>query len=121
MLKSVVVKNGIICPCCYRRLWSTKSCTCNSISSAHNELIERIRYGAERWPAPGEKCPTCGVAKGGYHHAGCDFEDSPIPGVRLSKLLTEEETDYAFCKVSPQTLDKDAEKEHSLEACEFAG
>ena len=109
-----------ICPCCTRRWGSVKSCTCNAVDS-EGELFERIRYGAERWSLPAEVCPTCGVARGGYHHPGCDYEDSPIPGIRLGEIRDEPDPLYVYAKVSQQTLDREAKRAHSIEDCENAG
>lgn len=29
------------------------------------------------------RCPTCGILRGGFHHAGCDQEDCPNCGGNL--------------------------------------
>ena len=44
----------------------------------------RIPYGSERPPAfPGDVCHDCNVARGSFHHAGCDAEDCPRCGGQL--------------------------------------
>ncbi len=44
----------------------------------------RVPFGSERPPAfEGEQCHDCFVARGAFHHYGCDSEECPNCGGQL--------------------------------------
>jgi hypothetical protein len=53
------------------------TCTVEKFTFYGGKVVPRIRFGSEKPPWRMEGCGDCGVARGGYHHPGCDIEQCP--------------------------------------------
>ncbi len=96
-----------ICCCCARRFGSAEGCSWNAIHY-QDEYRERIRFGSECGTTKQERCPHCGVGKGEYHHAGCEFEELPFSGVNVKMLLNAECENARYAKLVFSSEEKDA-------------
>lgn len=67
----------LVCLWCGREMASADSCTVAAFHVA-GRAFEMVAYGAE--PGGGAvrpRCGGCGVARGGHHHPGCDWQRCP--------------------------------------------
>ena len=70
-----------ICHACGQEKKTADSCG-GKIIFVGGLPFDRITFGHEhgdRWQEF-ERCPECGVARGGLHHPGCDLEQCPRCG-----------------------------------------
>lgn len=83
------------CTFCEREMEAAESCTKNVIlyppTDGNSSKTWRfaVPFGDERRGITddidlgGQDCTDCGVSVGGYHHPGCDIEESPDSGKQL--------------------------------------
>lgn len=84
------------CPLCERDMDEAASCTKNMVLypvpgvDGGGHWSYAVPFGEENRVSSDEKveasrdrCPDCGVEEGGYHHPGCDVEESPLTGEQL--------------------------------------
>ena len=67
-----------VCRWCEQEMTTASSCTVG-VFHLDGRPVEMIAFGAE----PGARtlrlrCDDCGVARGGYHHPGCDMQRCPV-------------------------------------------
>lgn len=61
------------------------TCTAEEIQFPDGEILEAIPYGDEsKNKKEEERCPSCGVEIGGYHHPGCEISECPRCGKPLA-------------------------------------
>lgn len=72
-----------ICLTCNRYLMDASSCTADSIRFPDGKVADALPYGQETDPPVGERCPECGVERGGFHHPGCPVAECPRCGEPL--------------------------------------
>lgn len=87
------------CPFCDQDMNTAESCTKNVILYPRRETSTggywhfAIPFGEEERgiidgvDIEGERCNDCGVMEGGYHHPGCDIEESPSSGDQLLREI----------------------------------
>lgn len=73
-----------LCLTCKRYFMDADTCTADGIRFPDGEAIEAVPYGAESPPPDADRCPACGVDRGGYHHPGCDVAECPRCGDELA-------------------------------------
>lgn len=98
------------CPFCDQTMSAAESCTKNAIlypvpdeREIHGVYRLAVTYGDEQdWEAQ-DACHDCGVSPGGYHHPGCDVEQSPITDEQLLREVLEHPTESAplHARVTP--------------------
>jgi len=72
--------------CKYCRKEKLEGHSCLGIPVRHgSSKYEPVKYGDESNPnkSTEERCPDCGVIKGGYHHIMCEQEECPVCGGKL--------------------------------------
>lgn len=90
------------CEFCGQGMNEADSCTKNAVlyPAPPEEPIDgvyrlAVPYGEEdNWEAQ-ERCHDCGVPPGGYHHPGCDVEQSPVTGEQLLREVLEHPAESA--------------------------
>lgn len=67
-----------VCGACENDMLTAATCV-EVPAKIDGESLSPIRYGSEGsdWLPQGERCHDCGVARGGFHHPGCDAERCP--------------------------------------------
>lgn len=85
-----------ICRYCDREMMNTHSCDKFEIEIGE-VIYNPIKFGDEDGYdiLEYERCHDCNVAKGGYHHVGCDMERCPKCGGQLISCgcLSEDDID----------------------------
>ena len=69
-----------VCNYCKKDMSSKKTTTCvKVVVKVGRKKLDPIKFGDEEGQIVGKKdrCHDCGVAVGGYHHPGCDWERCP--------------------------------------------
>ena len=74
-----------ICQFCEREMTTASTC---SVEAMHRDgvRIEMLPNGTEtHCGGPGKpvRCHDCGVAPGGFHHLGCDWQQCPVCGGQM--------------------------------------
>ncbi len=68
------------CPHCGLDMATADSCTVDAVHQ-HGRHIPLAPYGREQgWRSQSARCRDCGVARGGFHHPGCDLQRCPACG-----------------------------------------
>jgi hypothetical protein len=73
-----------ICTWCDNEMTTGASCSV-AVLHLHGREVAMIPFGSERgrrWKGP--QCGDCGVARGGFHHLGCDIQRCPCGGQMMS-------------------------------------
>ena len=66
-----------VCRFCLLEMTAAPSCDVR-VLHLDGKPIDMVRWRARgRRPRDG-RCPDCGVARGGYHHLGCDMQQCPL-------------------------------------------
>ncbi len=71
-----------VCSFCREKLPTMEGCTCKSVLYM-GENVSRIQFGEEEYDWGTNRCGSCGVHRGGYHHEGCSREICPLCGELL--------------------------------------
>ena len=73
-----------ICTWCDNEMTTGASCSVAKLHR-HGRPVAMVRFGSERgWYGKGPRCGDCGVARGGFHHLGCDIQRCPCGGQMMS-------------------------------------
>lgn len=71
------------CSWCLAEMTTVELCTVDAFHR-NGSRISLIPYGQEPgWPSSRTTCDDCGVARGGWHHPGCDIQRCPSCGGQL--------------------------------------
>jgi hypothetical protein len=71
------------CSWCLAEMTTVESCAVDAFHR-NGTRISLIPYGLEPgWPSTPTTCGDCGVARGGWHHPGCDIQGCPSCGGQL--------------------------------------
>lgn len=98
-----------VCAFCEREMNEATSCTKNVILYSAPELDDggdwrfAIPYGHEGRGISGDdprdeatRCHDCGVTIEGFHHPGCDVEESPFTGEQLLGEMLEPDSNDLY-------------------------
>jgi hypothetical protein len=68
-----------VCRLCGVEMTTGRSCTVEALHVGGRRVV-LARFGRERRGrrGVGARCGDCGVARGGYHHLGCDLQPCPV-------------------------------------------
>lgn len=78
--------NKVICDDCSEEIPFAESCTSAPYLTGRTEIRWQSKpFGIEKGGTCGakERCGSCGVMKGGYHHPGCEVEECPKCGDKI--------------------------------------
>ena len=72
-----------VCSWCFAEMMTAQSCT---VDAMHRQgvPVPMIPCGREfGWPPATMRCGDCGVARGGWHHPGCDMQQCAVCGEQM--------------------------------------